>query len=67
DPNKTVESGIATGVATSASKIADFWLSQANAIFPIIEISAGRIGEVFLMEGADFGELKVAVNSNVGE
>ncbi|HMY00200.1 MAG TPA: TraB/VirB10 family protein [Agitococcus sp.] len=67
DPNKTVESGIATGVATSASKIADFWLSQANAIFPIIEISAGRIGEVFLMEGADFGELKVAVNSNVGD
>jgi conjugal transfer pilus assembly protein TraB len=67
DPNKTVESGIATGVATSASKIADFWLSQANSIFPIIEISAGRIGEVFLMEGADLGDLKVSADNSVGE
>ena len=67
DPNKTVESGIATGVATSASKIADFWLSQANSIFPIIEISAGRVGEVFLMEGADLGDLKVAADNSLGE
>jgi conjugal transfer pilus assembly protein TraB len=67
DPNKTVESGIATGVATSASKIADFWLSQANSIFPIIEISAGRVGEVFLMEGADLGDLKVSADNSVGE
>ncbi len=66
DPNKTVESGLASGLASSSQKLADFWLSQANSIFPIIEISAGRVGEVFLMEGADFGDVKIATNNGVG-
>ena len=66
DPNKTVESGLASGLASSSQKLADFWLSQANSIFPIIEISAGRVGEVFLMEGADFGDVKIATNNGIG-
>ena len=59
DPNKAVQAGLAQGVSTASSKVSDFWLNQANSIFPIIEIAAGRVGEVFLMEGADFGELKM--------
>lgn len=55
DPNKAAESGLATGTSTALNKIADFYLQQANQIFPIIEIAAGRIGEVYLMDGADFG------------
>lgn len=55
DPNKAAESGIATGTSTALNKVADFYMQQANQIFPIIEIAAGRIGEVYLMDGADFG------------
>lgn len=55
DPNKAAQSGLATGASTAMNKIADFYLNQAQTIFPVIEISAGRVGEVYLMEGADFG------------
>jgi conjugal transfer pilus assembly protein TraB len=56
DPNKVMQSGLATGASTSLNKISDFYLAQANAIFPVIEIAGTRAGEVYLMEGADFGQ-----------
>lgn len=65
DPNKAFQAGLAQGTSTASSKVSDFWLNQANSIFPIIEIAAGRVGEVFLMEGADFGEVKVDDNGTV--
>lgn len=60
DPNKTMQSGLGTGASTALNKLGDFYLQQANAIFPIIEISAERVGEVYLMEGVDFGGAMVA-------
>lgn len=60
DPNKTVQAGLGTGASTALNKLADFYLQQANAIFPIIEISAERVGEVYLMEGVDFGSATVS-------
>lgn len=68
DPAKAVQNGFATGVSTAANKVADFWIAQANQIFPVIEISAGRVGEVYLMDGIDFGDaiLKASTTENGG-
>ncbi len=54
DPSKTMQAGMGGGLSTTSNRIADFYLQQANQIFPVIEISALRIGEVFLLEGVDF-------------
>ncbi len=58
DPSRAMQSALGTGVSTSSGKIADFYLQQANLIFPVIEISAMRIGEVFLVEGVDLSNSK---------
>lgn len=63
DPSKALQAGLSSGATTSLNKIAEFYLQQANQIFPIIEISAERIGEIYLMEGVDFGGIQVADNS----
>lgn len=62
DPSKTAQTGLATGASTALNKLAEFYLNQANSIFPIIEISAERVGEVYLMEGVDFGTALVAAS-----
>ncbi|NNM50697.1 MAG: hypothetical protein HKM02_00525 [Pseudomonadales bacterium] len=56
DPSRTMQAGLGGGMSTSTNKIADFYLQQANQIFPIIEISAMRVGEVFLVDGVNFSE-----------
>ncbi len=56
DPSRTLQAGLGGGMSTSTNKIADFYLQQANQIFPIIEISAMRVGEVFLVDGVNFSE-----------
>ncbi len=56
DPNRSFQAGIGSGMSTSSNKIADFYLQQANQIFPVIEIAADRIAEVFLMEGFSMKE-----------
>lgn len=66
DPNKTVQAGLGQGASTALNKIAEFYLNQANTIFPIIEISAERVGEVYLMEGVDFGTALVNAD-NINE
>lgn len=68
DPAKAVQNGVATGLSTAANKVADFWIAQANQIFPVIEISAGRVGEVYLMDGIDFGDaiLKAGTDKDGG-
>lgn len=63
DPNKAAQSGVATGASTALNKVADFYMQQANQIFPIIEIAAGRVGEIYLMDGADFGAALINANA----
>ena len=46
--------GLGKGGASALNKIADFYIERANEIYPIIEISAQRIGEIVLLEGTDF-------------
>jgi len=55
DPDKTVETGLATGTANALEKIADFYLARASETYPIIEVDANRIGEVIFTAGTDLG------------
>ncbi len=54
DPKKVAEAGLGEGAGTALNKIADFYIARANETFPIIEIDAGRIGEIILTNGSEF-------------
>ncbi len=58
DPNKVLESGVASGVGGTMEKIADWYFKRAEETYPIIEISAGRIVNLFLTED-------LALNTNL--
>jgi len=50
DPSRVTETGLASGVSNSMEKIADWYFKRAEETYPIIEISAGRIVNIFLTE-----------------
>jgi conjugal transfer pilus assembly protein TraB len=50
DTSKVLESGIAGGVGNTMEKIADWYFKRAEETYPIIEVSAGRIVNLFLTE-----------------
>jgi len=50
DPNKLAETGLASGLGNTMEKIADWYFKRAEETYPIIEISAGRIVNLFLTE-----------------
>lgn len=54
NPNKVMEAGLATGTSRALEKIADFYIARANETYPIIEVDAGRIGEIVLTAGTNF-------------
>ncbi len=45
-----LENGLASGLGTTLEKIADWYFKRAEETYPIIEISAGRIVNIFLTE-----------------
>jgi len=50
DPSRVTEAGLASGLSNSMEKIADWYFKRAEETYPIIEISAGRIVNLFLTE-----------------
>lgn len=54
DPNKAVQSGLATGFGNAMERIANFYIERANETYPIIEINAERVGDLVLTAGVDF-------------
>lgn len=50
DPDKIAEAGLASGMGNTMEKIADWYFKRAEETYPIIEISAGRIVDLFLTE-----------------
>ncbi len=50
DPDKIAEAGLASGMSNTMEKIADWYFKRAEETYPIIEISAGRIVDLFLTE-----------------
>lgn len=64
DPARAEQAALGSGISTSTGKIADFYLQQANLIFPVIEVAAMRIGEVFLVEGVNLNEQDANTKTN---
>jgi len=60
DPEKAAQSGLASGVATSMEKLADYFLRLADETFPIIEVSAGIVVDVVITKGFRFSAEPVA-------
>ena len=48
-------SGLAQGTGDAFSGLANYYLERANETHAIIEVSAGRIGEIIFTQGVDFG------------
>jgi conjugal transfer pilus assembly protein TraB len=53
--SSVLQSGLAQGSGDAFSGLANYYLERANETHAIIEISAGRIGEIIFTQGVDFG------------
>src|SRR5947208_2704689 len=51
DPNKAIQSGLGTGVGSAMNRLANYYISLAEKVFPVIEIDAGRMVDVVLTKG----------------
>ncbi len=55
DTDKIAEAGLASGMGNTMEKIADWYFKRAEETYPIIEVSAGRIVDLFLTEDLPLG------------
>ncbi len=51
DPNRVIESGIATGASNAFDRLAKYYIDMAEKTFPIIEIDANREVEIVFTRG----------------
>jgi len=51
DPTKALQSGLGTGVGSAMNRLANYYISLAEKVFPVIEIDAGRMVDVVLTKG----------------
>ncbi|QKE37379.1 TraB/VirB10 family protein [Ferrovum myxofaciens] len=61
--------GMAGGISSAANSIAQFYLSMAQQMFPVVEVDAGRKVTIILNQGFAFdlsGKSKVGVTQSAG-
>jgi conjugal transfer pilus assembly protein TraB len=51
DPGKQLEAGLGTGVGKALDRLAQYYITLAEKVFPVIEIDAGRTVDVVLTQG----------------
>lgn len=51
DPGKRLEAGLGTGVGKALDRLAQYYISLAEKVFPVIEVDAGRSVDVVLTQG----------------
>jgi conjugal transfer pilus assembly protein TraB len=51
DPGKQLEAGLGTGVGRALDRLAQYYISLAEKVFPVIEVDAGRTVDVVLTQG----------------
>ncbi len=63
DPGKQLEAGLGTGVGKALDRLAQYYISLAEKVFPVIEVDAGRSVDVVLTQGVALpGTLDAAGN-----
>lgn len=50
--SKAVKGGAAKGVSQALTRISDFYMDLAEAVYPVIEVDAGRQVDVVVSKGA---------------
>ncbi|EAU56081.1 TraB/VirB10 family protein [Mariprofundus ferrooxydans] len=50
-PGAAARAGIYSGVGKALNKLADFYIQQANKLYPVIEVDAGRAVDVIINRG----------------
>lgn len=51
DPGKQFEAGFGTGVGRALDRLAQYYISLAEKVFPVIEVDAGRTVDVVITQG----------------
>ena len=51
DPGKQLEAGLGAGVGKALDRLAQYYISLAEKVFPVIEIDAGRTVDVVVTQG----------------
>jgi conjugal transfer pilus assembly protein TraB len=51
DPGKQFEAGLGTGVGKALDRLAQYYISLAEKVFPVIEVDAGRSVDVVITQG----------------
>ncbi|MCU0971448.1 MAG: TraB/VirB10 family protein [Gammaproteobacteria bacterium] len=51
DPGKQLEAGLGTGVGRALDRLAQYYISLAEKVFPVIEVDAGRTVDVVVTQG----------------
>lgn len=51
DPGKQLEAGLGIGVGKALDRLAQYYISLAEKVFPVIEVDAGRSVDVVLTQG----------------
>ena len=51
DPGKQFEAGLGTGVGRALDRLAQYYISLAEKVFPVIEVDAGRTVDVVITQG----------------
>jgi conjugal transfer pilus assembly protein TraB len=51
DPGKQLEAGLGTGMGKALDRLAQYYISLAEKVFPVIEVDAGRSVDVVLTQG----------------
>jgi len=51
DPSKQFEAGFGTGVGRALERLAQYYISLAEKVFPVIEVDAGRTVDVVVTQG----------------
>ena len=51
EPTKQFEAGFGTGVGRALDRLAQYYISLAEKVFPVIEVDAGRVVDVIVTQG----------------
>jgi conjugal transfer pilus assembly protein TraB len=55
EPSKQLEAGLGTGVGKALDRLAQYYISLAEKVFPVIEVDAGRTVDVVITQGVSLG------------
>jgi conjugal transfer pilus assembly protein TraB len=66
NPDAIFKVGVGQGVSRSADRLANYYISLADQMLPVIEVGAGRSVEIALSQGVNLGEFYVAAGTDGG-